>query len=213
MKDIFSPLIKRFLNFFTRSVAPSSLFFVLLYFNDLLFNNSNLFKYIKENIILIKTIDISFIYIILIIVFLSYGFLNQILSQIQDEFLKGNYNFCDNEFVNLRKKVLESQNNNIFSFIEKNDYNLYQILGKKTKINTSYSDYVKSVYSLATAVSLNIIIYSIEFSTTPHWFFNCLIFLSIFIILIISHFISKKRYKARNKKLYINFLIKKNTKR
>ena len=44
MNDGLTKLTDRFTSFFTRSVAPSSIFFVLLYFNDRFFNDGHWFK-------------------------------------------------------------------------------------------------------------------------------------------------------------------------
>ena len=64
----------RFIGFFTRSVAPSSIFFVLLFFNDKFFNCNEIYfqfiSFVKE----LQSIDNILLYVILTILFLSYGY-------------------------------------------------------------------------------------------------------------------------------------------
>ena len=207
MEEIFKILGNRLASFFTRSVAPSSFFFVLLFFNDVYFNNYEIFKYLKKISDVIKNTDLNLLYLSIIILFLSYGYLNQLLSQLQDDFIKGNYSE-NTEYVLLRDKAFKSLDEKIQTLvndIDYNDYNLYQILGKDIDVGSSYVDYVKSIHTLATSLSLNIII----FSVISGMYINLLF---ILLILPTSYFISKRRYKARNKRLYINYLLKKEEK-
>lgn len=132
MDQIFKILGNKLANFFTRSVAPSSAFFVLFFVNDMIFNNYEIFRYLKKIADVIKSTDLNLLYLSIIIIFLCYGYLNQLLSQLQDEFIKANYS-KNTEYVALRDKVLTSLSDNIRGLVNQigyNDYNLYQILGK-----------------------------------------------------------------------------------
>lgn len=199
--------LERFSNFFVRSVAPSSIFFVLLFFNDMYFNESKLYKLLFSFIRELKEIDINLVYVILVLIFLGYGYINQILTQILDNFIKRNYEFCDYKFTKLRRTVenkCEGVKNDIFTAIDFNDYNAYQVLGKDIKVSTSYVDEVKNIHTFCVALILNLLIYTFYFSLLTY--LKCLI---ILIILIITfHYLAKSRYKARNKRLYINYLLK-----
>lgn len=215
MDQILEKLGSRFLGFFTRSVAPSSVFFILLFFNDMYFNNSEILKYTKDSIISLKSIDLSIVYIVIVIVFLSYGFINQCLSQLQDEFIKNDYTNCDESFIDLREEVkskLESSEGSILEKVNFTDYNFYQVLGRKIDTGNSYVDFIKSIHTISTAISLNILIYVVLFSSLH----NTVKFLSLIffipIVLLVFHFISKSRYKSRNKRLYINYLLEKELK-
>ena len=102
----------RFIGFFTRSVAPSSVFFALLFFNDKFYNNSNIYNEFIKYIIQIKDINEVFLYVVLTIMFLAYGYVNQIFSQVLDNAIKKNYEFdlsskSHNEYKLLREKVKE----------------------------------------------------------------------------------------------------------
>lgn len=212
MNEILKPLSSRFTNFFTRSVAPSSLFFVLLFFNDLLFNQSKIYCTTINYFEHFKSLDTNFFYIVLILIFLAYGFVNQITSQLQDECIKVNYEQCDYEFKSLRNEVVNKLNDKqtkTLEIIGETDYNLYQVLGKDKELDVgnSHVDFTKSIYTIATAISLNILLYRTLFSKQDETV-NFLIILTIIPILIMAHFFSKIRYKARNRRMYINFLIK-----
>ena len=201
-------IASRFIGFFTRSVAPSSIFFMLLFFNDYYFNSSKLYKFMSH-LREIVDIDNILLYVVIIMIFLAYGYVNQILCQFQDEFIKSDYTICDNEFINLREKVISSlKEKEIFNHISKNDYNLYQVLGSDNKVSTSYADFTKSVHTISTAISLNIIIYLYSFSDYENDI-NFLILLLIVPVLLLSYLIAQYRYKSRNKKMYINYLLKK----
>lgn len=198
--------LDRFSNFFVRSVAPSSIFFVLLFFNDKFFNNSEYYFQFILFVTELKKIDNILLYIILTIIFLSYGYINQIISQILDNLIKENYDFCDTKFTTLRKNVENKYDDvkKIFTAIDFNDYNAYQVLGKDIKLSTSYVDEVKSIHTFTVALLINFSIYSFYFKS-----FDISKFLIVSIILILFfHYLSKSRYKARNKRLYINYLLK-----
>ena len=197
----------RFIGFFTRSVAPSSIFFVLLFFNDKFFNCNEIYfqfiSFVKE----LQSIDNILLYVILTILFLSYGYVNQIFSQILDDFIKKDYDFCDSKFTTLRKNVenkCDDVKNKIFTAIDFNDYNAYQVLGKDIKVSTSYVDEVKSIHTFTVALLINFSIYSFYFELLD---ISKFLIVSIILILFFHH-LSKSRYKARNKRLYINYLLK-----
>lgn len=211
MEKLFEKLGDRLTNFFTRSVAPSSIFFILLFFNDMYFNDSYIYNdficFIKEA----NSINGIYLYIVFIIIFLSYGYINQILTQLLDNFIKISYTIIDEEFINLRLKVessLSEKEKEIFEVIGFNDYNAYQILGKDIKTSLSYVDDVKSIHSFILAINLNVFIIYLfaNFQAEAKWLFCSF---CIGVIFVIGNMIAKMRYKARNKKLYINFLLKK----
>ena len=213
MEKLFEKLGDRLSNFFTRSVAPSSVFFILLFFNDMYFNNSNIYNQFVCYITKINTINPVLLYIILVVIFLAYGYINQILSQLLDNFIKSDYSVIDDEFKKLRIKLKESlslKEKELFKILEFNDYNAYQVLGNKIKTSFSYVDDVKSIHSLILAINLNILIFWFlsNFWVEVEWLF-CLICIAI--ILLIGNMIAKMRYKARNKRMYINYLIDKNS--
>ncbi len=280
--------LERFSNFFVRSVAPSSIFFVLLFFNDMYFNGSEIKNAVvnitkaedkketpkeislnikdlkisedKEQIIVtidklsisdnIKKSDdkskdtitksnenpnINLIYIFIALIFIAYGYVNQILTQILDNFIKSNYDNDDVEFKSLREKVKTKfieENNTLLKDENEflNDYNLYQILGREKSIapNNNYVDEVKNINSFIVAILLNLI-FALCFEIQDGMFVKKIFFteisfgiLSILFYLIITVFViifviekfkpilylQKKRYKSRNKRLYINYLLK-----
>jgi hypothetical protein len=217
LDSIFQKLSDRFTNFFTRSVAPSSIFFVLLFFNDKFYNNSNIYNEFIKYIIKIKDINEVFLYVVLTIIFLAYGYVNQIFSQVLDNAIKKNYEFdlfskTHNEYKLLREKVkekLSTSEKEIFDVMDFHDYNAYQVLGKVLNNNTSYVDDIKNIHTLFTAISLNTILL---FSYFHNEFFPLLIVV-IPIFFGIEHFYSKSRYMARNKRMYINYLLTKDKKK
>lgn len=205
--------LERFSNFFVRSVAPSSIFFVLLFFNDMYFNESKLYKLLFSFIRELKEIDINLVYVILVLIFLGYGYINQILTQILDNFIKRNYEFCveyknHDEYKKFRSKVYKKLTlieKDIFSIIEFNDYNAYQVLGKVLKNNYTYVDDIKSIHTFFLAICFNLFI-SFSFF---HIEFLPLLIILIPIVLIIGNLVARNRYIARNKRMYINYLLSK----
>ena len=267
--------LDRFSNFFVRSVAPSSIFFVLLFFNDMYFNDSKIkdavvnvtkaedkkenskeislniknLKISDDNQQILITIDkstisedikksentdskskkddtksnenpnINLIYIFITILFIAYGYLNQILTQIIDYMINKNYCFLNNTFFNfcfdcdlekLRKAVrtkLENDNyyKEVQQLLEFHDSNMYEYLGKDETIlpKNGHVDEAKSINTFLVALILNLIFYC--FCTQNYN--NNIVSIVIFIIIILF-FLSKARYKARNKRLYINYLLK-----
>ena len=208
----------RFIGFFTRSVAPSSIFFVLFFFNDKFFNCSEIYFqficFVKE----LQTIDNVLLYVILTIFFLSYGYVNQIFSQILDNLIKKNYCILSNHFfekcfdkhfskLKIQAAIKVSKDikfRNIFNEIGFNDYNAYQVLGKDINVSSSYVDEVKSIHTFTVALLINFSIYSFYFELLD---ISKFLIVSIILILFFHH-LSKSRYKARNKRLYINYLLK-----
>lgn len=218
MDKIVTLLGERFLNFFTRSVAPSSIFFVLLFFNDKLFNGGRLYLQFTQFLQNSSKINEIYFYVCLVLIFLTYGYINQLFSQILDNFIKKNYccfsNYffekCgDKHFYQLREKVktkLNEKENEIFEAIEFTDYNAYQVLGKDINVGSSYVDEIKSIHALTVAIILNVIIYSFCFNYEN---FKIVLFLLASIAsVIVFHFFAKSRYKARNQRFYINYLLK-----
>ncbi len=213
MDESIKKLTERFTNFFTRSVAPSSIFFVLLYFNDRFFNDGNWFKEFLCFLEDVKSIHDIFLYILLVLFFLAYGYINQILSQLLDNLIKENYADSDEEYTTLRKKVVEkfTQKYNNWkdnAIIYLNDYNLYQILAKDKSIapSNSYVDEAKNIHTFGIAMSFNFIIYGCIFYKCDE-LHGLGSILGIMIVLFLLHFVAKSRYKARNKRLYINYLL------
>lgn len=199
----------RFVDFFTRSVAPSSIFFILLFFNDMYFNDSMIYIdflcYLNE----LKSLDSFTLLTALILLFLSYGYVNAILSQFLDYMINWNYTWLDKKFIELRDEVkkvinanLDSKEKLVLDKIDFNDYNAYQVLGKDISVPKSYVDDVKSIHALVVSLGINIIFYSFVF-TSFKW-----PIIYIFITMTIGWFFSRLRYKARNKRLYINYLLK-----
>jgi len=200
----------RLSNFFTRNIAPSSIFFILFFFNDLYFNNSTIYNNSILFFSKIHTINSIFLYIVLVIIFLSYGYVNQILSQLLDNFIKNDYSIIDKEFIKLRsevKKNLIGKQKELTKIIDLNDYNIYQIIGKNIKTSLSYVDDVKSIHSLTLAINLNILIFYYQSSSLVEARWLCCIFF-ISVVFVIGNMIAKLRYKSRNKRMYINYLIK-----
>lgn len=164
--------------------------------------------------------NINLIYIFMAFVFMAYGYVNQILTQILDNLIKSNYCLfsifkfeicCDKKFNSLKSKVknrLDEKEKTILDKIIFNDYNAYQVLGKEIKVSNSYVDEIKSIHTFCVALILNLLIYSFYFSLLI-WY--KLLFFSI-ILIVIFHYLAKSRYKARNKRLYINYLLKEDKK-
>mgnify|MGYP005988496913 CR=1 FL=1 len=209
MEEIFKILGNRLASFFTRSVSPSSFFFVLLFLNDTFFNEGGLSYEVFCRLTDINQINSVLLYVVLIVVFLAYGYINQLFTQILDNQIKNNYESCDYDFLKLRGKIHTIIKKNtslkqIFNVIGFNDYNAYQVLGKDIKVGTSYVDDVKAIHTLAISLIFNAVILYLYFNTiTDFWFIASLVFITI-----LFHFIAKSRYKARNKRLYINYLLK-----
>ena len=138
-----------------------------------------------------QSIDNILLYVIFTILFLSYGYVNQIFSQILDDFIKKDYDFCDSKFTTLRKNVenkCDDVKNKIFTAIDFNDYNAYQVLGKDIKVSTSYVDEVKSIHTFIVALLINFAIYSFYFSLLL-W---CKFLISSIILIVIFHYLAKE---------------------
>jgi hypothetical protein len=217
LDKIFQNLAERFTNFFTRSVAPSSIFFVLLFFNDKFYNCSNIYNEFIKYITQIKDINQIFLYVVLTIIFLAYGYTNQIFSQILDNLIKKNYEFdlsskSHKQYKSLREKVkekLSTSEKEIFEVMDFHDYNAYQVLGKVLNNNTSYVDDIKNIHTLFIAISLNTILL---FTYFHNEFFPLLIIVIPF-FLSVEHYFVRSRYMARNKRMYINYLLIKDKKK
>lgn len=216
MDKFFEQFGNRFIGFFTRSVAPSSVFFILLFLVDYLLNNEQIFDEVFCILSEINQLNKILFYSVLVLIFLSYGYINQIFSQFLDNRIKGNYeldnlrneNFHIDEYIKLREKVkkkAEEKYSEIFSCLTFNDYNAYQVLGKKFNPKSSYVDEVKAIHTLYIAVCMNIIIFSL--------FFEMFLFLGlpiIFFLFFFENIVARDRYFSRNKKMYINFLFEEN---
>lgn len=212
MNDGLKKLTDRFTNFFTRSVAPSSIFFVLLYFNDRFFNHGCWFEKFLCFLEDVKSIHDVFLYICLVLLFLAYGYINQMFSQLFDDFIKDNYTSNNSELCKLREKVklnLQQKEKSIFEVVKFNDYNAYQVLGKGLNVGDSYVDNVKSIHTFAIASIFNIVLYML-LEKSLSIVVLCAFLLSA--IICVSHMLAKSRYKARNKRLYINYLLKEDKK-
>jgi len=209
-------LIERFTNFFTRSVAPSSIFFVLLYFNDMFFNDGYFFGEFFCFLCKAKSIHDVFLYLSLVLLILAYGYINQIFSQLLDNLIKENYDDWDEGYNKLRKAVIEKFTAKYDSWksnpiIPLNDYNLYQILAKDKSIvpSNSYVDEAKSIHTFTVAIIFHISLYLFYYRDLDFMYTYALL---LPIIIYLSRWIAKNRYKARNKRLYINYLLKEDKK-
>lgn len=203
MENIFCKLSERLISFFTRSVAPSSFFFILLFFIDCFFNNEKIFDEVFIILDEINQLNSILLYVVLVVVFLAYGYINQIFSQFLDEFFKGDYKTCNLDFKNLRKEVCKRiEKKEVFKHIEKTDYNFYQVLGKN--LNTkNYVDEIKAIHTIVVATFFNIsILLLLEVDINVKFIF---IFI-LMIVFYIGNLSAGKRYMARNKRLYINFI-------
>ena len=155
--------LERFSNFFVRSVAPSSIFFVLIFFYDSFLNQNLFYEKITFFLTEISDIDKTLLYIFLVLIFLAYGYLNQILTQFLDNFIKENYDEEDEKFNQLREetkiKFLKNKNH-ISDILPLNDYNLYIFLSsdKSISVSTSYVDEVKNIHSLRIALLISSLI-------------------------------------------------------
>lgn len=218
MEILFHNIANRLTNFFTRSVAPSSVFFVLLFFVDYFFNNEKIFDEVFIYFDEISHLNKILLYVVLVLIFLSYGYINQVFSQILDNTIKENYEFSDlaseynyiKEYQKLRNKVKAKaikEYRDIFESIQFNDYNAYLVLGKEFNFKGKlHVDEVKTIHTLYIAFSINLVILLS--------FFDSFIILSlplISLLYFVENFIARGRFLARNKKLYINFLVSKST--
>ena len=143
--------------------------------------------------------------------FLAYGYINQILSQFLDNKIKDNYDDSDDEYNSLRTKVEDKLNvreKEVFKSITFNDYNAYQVLGNNLKVSTSYVDESKNIHTVAISLIFNICIYFILLADIIQPLRTVYIIICVFAIIISADLIAKSRYKARNKRLYINYLLK-----
>lgn len=201
--------LERFSNFFVRSVAPSSIFFVLIFFYDSFLNQNLFYEKITFFLTEISDIDKTLLYIFLVLIFLAYGYLNQILTQFLDNFIKENYDEEDEKFNQLREetkiKFLKNKNH-ISDILPLNDYNLYIFLSsdKSISVSTSYVDEVKNIHSLRISLLLSSLInftYCDKYFSIPFFVFSIILFCLL-------HGYVKSRYKVRNKRLYINYLLK-----
>ena len=203
-------LIEIFTQFLKRSILPSSTFVILLTIifydkiNELLKN----FSFIADKPMYLSIVSgfflISISYIITII--------NQIIF---DNTIKKNFNSLflypsDNKLLNkLRNKSIEKlkKETSEFNDIDLNDFTLYQIIGRKLqffkhKTNTSrYIDEIKSAESIYTSIALILIIY-LFFIKLNIWYFLLIV---ILYFLFRSYIVSKFRF--RNIRMYINYLI------
>jgi len=216
--EAYKPLINRFENFFTRSLAPSSIFFVLLFFSDMFFNNSMGYGKVIEFLQKARSIDITLFYLFVVLALLTYGYVNQIVMQLFDYFIKEDY--CDSlEFKELREEVkrrLSETEKKVLGVVGYTDYNLYQVLGFTESIQPgrNYVDEVKALHSVSSAIGVNMAIYYFyaDVSLITMMYVPMVAFL-YFMICLLFHKLAKSRYKARNKRLYLNYLLKEERKR
>lgn len=213
MDKIVTLLGERFLNFFTRSVAPSSIFFVLLFFNDNLFNHGAVYLQFTEFLQNVLKINEIYLYVCLVLLFLAYGYINQIATQFLDNFIKGDY--CDNlEFKELRELVkgtLTEQEKKVLKVIGYSDYNLYQVLGniKDIKPDRNYVDEVKALHTVCVAIGFNMaIIFLFKDINLLAAMYIPMIAFFYYMLCLYFNKLAKSRYKSRNQRLYINYLLK-----
>ncbi|MGM0609193.1 MAG: hypothetical protein ACQESP_12350 [Candidatus Muiribacteriota bacterium] len=212
MAKAFEHLSTKFTNFFTRSVAPSSVFFMLLFFNDLVFNEQQLYETALYHLSEVKNIDEVLLYGVLVLIFLAYGYINQLCTQYLDECMKENYT-KEPEFQNLRKKVEAQFSVNekvVFDAITVHDYNLYQVLGKDTAVPGHHVDEVKALHTVYVAIGANILItvFVLQWGLVSLLCFPVVLFF-YYAVGLWFHELAKGRYAARNKRLYINYLLDK----
>lgn len=203
-------LIERFLGFFTRSVAPSSLFIVLLCLVDYFFQDKVIINLLIDALRKCKEIGDVVFYIYIVMLLLTYGYINQVLTQFLDNFIKENYDDNDSDFKNLRKAVIakfeqSDADDTLKNIIEKKDYMLYLLLSNLTQgASTKTVDETKAIHSVPVSILLVCIMYVLAEKSYIALFVGILLFV---IFACITHHIAKSRYKSRNQRLYINYLL------
>ena len=213
-------LLKQFGGFIKRSMLPASvllLFLVIFLYNKKTFtsNIKELHKLFENNIYLE-----GFIIFTLLI---SLSFFMAILTQLLfDNLMKENFNPLlpiykhESHLLNqLREKTIKQlqEENPEFQDLKHTDFLLYQIIGRKLQFYSyktdtrRYIDEIKSGGSIFIAIIIAFLIKLITLITLEKWIS---IILSIFLILIIftialEYILSK--YRSRNIRMYINYII------
>ncbi len=210
-------ILNRFDTLFVRSVMPQSIFLVQF----LLFSWGC--GTLDESLHWIMCLGVifsehkfyyTFVFLLLLV---GFGYIFSILQQLLDNILKGDFSKTNNEEIDiLRKKVIEKLKRNLVDFegrisIDLNDYLLYQVLKSSKldlKVNTGpYNDQVKIIYMAGIGLAINIAIFGFKISDS----YGAYLFAAFLIplVLYITVQIARSRYRARNIRLYTDFLLDK----
>jgi len=222
MNEIAKSFFNRFDNFFSRSVAPLSSFISLFFLIDLFFNQKEYLNLIIEHYEKISEHSTFLIFTLLILAF-GAGFLLSIIQQLLDEFNKENFEVFwskeNSKLTCLRDHVIKRLQEDphfkhihpCYSMESLSDYDLYGIL-KSSVYNskqdtTSYNDQTKFIYT--TFISMIFIIAFYIFTK-----FKLIVCCKIALFILSASFLSfiairfaRMRYRARNIRLYRNFLL------
>lgn len=219
MGDLLKWFLRRFDTFLVRTVMPQSIFLVQF----LLF--AYWFGYIDTVWCFIIEVGEIFsehkLYYSLLLVFLllGTGYLFSIIQQLLDNRLKENFSkhsSPSDEIGLLRERVKGKLERQMSDFkgcvpVELTDYLLYQILESDIiglKVNTaSHNDQVKIIFITGIGLVLNVWLTTLLIGW-PFLGVLCSAIGSI-IILIATFNMAKARYRARNVRLYLNYLLNK----
>ena len=210
-------LLKQFGGFIKRSMLPASVLLLFLSFfayrDEKLISNFDKLHSLSENNIYLE----GFIIFTLLI---SLSFFMAILTQLLfDNLMKEDFNPLlpiykhESHLLNqLREKTIKQlqEENPEFQDLKHTDFLLYQVIGRKLQFYSyktdtrRYIDEIKSGGSIFIAI---LIAFLIELTTLESWIY---IMLGIFLILIIftialEYILSK--YRSRNIRMYINYII------
>lgn len=222
MEKFFELFGKRMEDIFIRSIMPSSMFFVLLIIYDYSSNNSDIICFLFNHFAFSKTatsVNTSLIIVGGLVFLLGYGYIVSLIQQFLDNFIKKDYDAdkCLDFFINVnvrlgklrelaRNKLIKKIGNKALEIDNMTDYELYQILGnisvfKDAYIVNTYVDQTKVIFSFFIAL-IFILFISIANDDYSLWWLVTTIFL-----LKIAIDMAKSRYRARNIRLYLNYIL------
>jgi len=195
-------MVERFEDFLKRSVLPSASFILFLLIFDMILNQNQIISFLdkQHSNLTIGLFILAFIGLTNLLSMLQQGF--------YDNRLKGNFNATlfwkseNKELDTLREQVNKKLEHN------KQDYDLYQILGKDMDISKRYVNEAKSFGIMFVSLMMVTFIYICSLFTLNEFLF--LNFIVAIIFLSISYIIGldlvKSRYRSRAKRIYLTCL-------
>jgi len=195
-------IVEKFEDFLKRSVLPSASFILFLLIFDIVLNGNKIIGFLDE-----KHSNLTIGLFILAFIGLT-NLLSMLQQGIYDNRLKGNFNAFlfgrseNEELDKLRKEV------NAKLKEQKEDYALYQVLGKSMDISKRYVNEAKSFGIIF--VSLMMVTFIYICSLFAYDDFSFLALISAIIFLVILYFVGfdlvKSGYRSRAKRIYLNYL-------
>lgn len=195
-------IVEKFEDFLKRSVLPSASFILFLLIFDIILNKNIIISFLDE-----KHSNLTIGLFILAFIGLT-NLLSMLQQGLYDNRLKGNFNAT--LFWRSENKELDSLREQVNQKLEhsKQDYDLYQVLGKNMDISKRYVNEAKSFGIMFVSLMMVTFIYLSSLFTLDT--FPFLHFIVAILFLLISYIIGldlvKSRYRSRAKRIYLNYL-------